>query len=77
LAWQAKHPSTETRRQRFVRHLRRSAVRLLEAFTPGGTYHSECGVPIHVSANGTTSVDPNYLREILFKRFAEAKDPPV
>ena len=44
---------------------------VINAITPGGVEKSAQGTTINVSANGTTSVPPKDLKNILFKRFEE------
>ena len=51
--------------------LKEISKHVLNAITPGGVELSIQGTTINVSANGTTSVPPKDLKNILFKRFEE------
>ena len=43
----------------------------LGSAAPGGVVHTDSGVTLHVSSNGTTSVPASSLEAIVFKRFEE------
>jgi hypothetical protein len=45
--------------------------KIADLFKLGRGAHTDVSTPIHVSANGTTSVPPDALAEILRARFAE------
>jgi hypothetical protein len=47
---------------------------LVSLFAPGGIERSTSGTAINVDANGTSTVAPEDLKRVVFRRFAEMRE---